>query len=199
MEFLSKGGVLMWPILALLVWGVGIIVYKALSLRRGKVINPEVIGQIEKLLIGGKVPEATAYCKQHVVPMTRIIQEGILNYEKSEAEIKEILEEAGRQEVPFIRSHIAALGTIASVSPLLGLLGTVIGMISVFTTLSANTEINSSMLAGGISEALITTAAGMLVAVPTLVSYNYFVNRIQLLVIEMERVSLRMVALLKRL
>ncbi len=198
MQFFANGGVLMYPLLILLLWGVWIIVYKALSLRRDKVLNPAVIAEVERLLIAKKIPEATAYCKQNESPMTRIVQEGIINYEKSEAELKEILEEAGRQEMPVVRSHIAALGTIASVSPLLGLLGTVLGMISVFTTLSVETEINSSMLAGGISEALVTTAAGMLVAVPTLVSYNYFINRIQLLVVDMERISLRLIAVLKR-
>ena len=198
MEILASGGVLMVPLAILLVWGLAIIAYKMVSLRRSRVIDPTVVSEVERLLIERKVPEATAYCKQHESSMTRIMQEGIINYEKSEAELKEILEEAGRQEMPVIRSHIAALGTIASVSPLLGLLGTVLGMISVFTTLSAETEINSSMLAGGISEALVTTAAGMLVAVPTLVSYNYFINRISLLVVEMERISLRLVAVLKR-
>ena len=198
MQIISSGGVLMIPLLILLVWGLWIIYYKAVNLRPAKVLNPDAINEIERLLIARKIPEATAYCKQHQMPITRIMQEGIINYEKSEAELKEVLEEAGRQEMPLIRSHMAALGTIASVSPLLGLLGTVLGMISVFTTLSAESEINSSMLAGGISEALVTTAAGMLVAVPTLVSYNYFVNRIQLLVVDMERVSLRLIAILKR-
>ena len=94
--------------------------------------------------------------------------------------------------------HLTIVSSIGANAPYVGLLGTVLGMISVFTTLSAETEISSSMLAGGISEALVTTAAGLLVAVPTLISYNYFINRIQLLVVEMERISLRLVAVLKR-
>ncbi len=122
----------------------------------------------------------------------------MINYEKSEAELKEILEEAGRQEVPYIHSHLTALGTIASISPLLGLLGTVIGMISVFSVLAQETAINPNMLAGGISEALVTTAFGMVIAVPTLAFYNYFISRVQNLIIEMERISLRMVAVIKR-
>jgi len=123
---------------------------------------------------------------------------GILNYEKSEGELKETLEEAGRQEIPAIRAWLPALGTIASVAPLLGLLGTVIGMIEVFSTLSQDTAVNAGMLAGGISEALVTTAFGMVIAMPALAAYNYFVAKVQTLIIDMEKISLHMVAVLKR-
>ena len=197
-DVFDKGGLLIYPLLALLIWGLYIIVVKWIALRRGKIINPGVVEHIEKLLIERKIPEATAYCKQHALPMTRVLLTAILNYEKSEGELKEILEEAGRQEVPQIRSHLAALGTIASVAPLLGLLGTVIGMISVFATLSEETTVNPAMLAGGISEALVTTAFGMVIAMPTLAFYNFFIARVQNLIIEMEKISLRMVAVLKR-
>ena len=123
---------------------------------------------------------------------------GILNYEKSEGELKETLEEAGRQEMPSIRSWLPALGTIASVAPLLGLLGTVIGMIEVFSTLAQDTAVNAGMLAGGISDALVTTAFGMVIAMPALAAYNYFVAKVQTLTIDMEKTSLHMVAMLKR-
>jgi len=194
----AKGGPLVWPLLALLGWGAGIIVHRMLTLRRERIIDPKVVGEVEKLLLAGKIPEATAYCKRHPRPMTRVLMTAILNHDRSESELKEVLEEAGRQEVPLIRRHLTALGTIASVSPLLGLFGTVLGMISVFATLSGEETVNAAMLAGGISEALITTALGMLVAMPTLAAYNYFVSRVQLLILEMERVSLHMVAVLKR-
>jgi len=194
----EKGGVLIYPLVILLIWGLTIIVVKAVKLRREKIINPTVVQAIEEMLLEDKIPEATAYCKQNSLPMTRVILAGILNYERSEAELKEILEEAGRQELPGIRRHLAALGTIASASPLLGLLGTVIGMISVFATLSRETNVNPGMLAGGISEALITTACGLVIAMPTLIFYNFFRSRVQSLVIEMEKISLRLVAILKR-
>lgn len=202
MEFITgvieQGGLLSYPLIALLIWGVVIIVIKAVQLRRGTTVNPDMVEKVEQLLLNRRIPEATAYCKQNSVPMTRILLAGIINYEKSEAELKEILEEAGRQEVPLIRSHLTALGTIASVAPLLGLLGTVIGMIEVFAILSRETTINPTMLAGGISQALVTTALGMVIAMPTLASYNYFITKVQNLIIEMEKVSLHMVAVLKR-
>ncbi len=197
-DMVAKGGPLVWPLLALFAWAMGIIVHRMLTLRRERIIDPEVVSAVEKLLLERKIPEATAYCKRHPRPMTRVLMAAILNHDRNEAELKEVLEEAGRQEVPHIRRHLTALGTIASVSPLLGLFGTVLGMISVFTTLSSEETVNAAMLAGGISEALITTALGMLVAMPSLAGYNYFVSRVQLLILEMERVSLHMVAVLKR-
>jgi len=194
----EKGGVLVYPLFMLLIWGLTIIIIKTIELRREKIINPTVVQGIEEMLLDDKIPEATAYCKQNSLPMTRIVLAGILNYERSEAELKEILEDASRQELPGIRRHLTALGTIASASPLLGLLGTVIGMISVFATLSEEANVNPGMLAGGISEALITTACGLVIAMPTLIFHNFFRTRVQSLIIEMEKISLRMVAILKR-
>ncbi|MCB1877849.1 MAG: MotA/TolQ/ExbB proton channel family protein [Chromatiales bacterium] len=197
-NLIDKGGLLIYPLFFLLAWGLVIIVIKSFSLRYRRVINAKVVERIEQLVLEKKIPEATAYCKQHPTPMSRVVLAGLLNYEKSEAELKEILEEAGRQEVPGIRRHLTALGTIASVAPLLGLLGTVLGMIAVFSTISSQSSVNAGMLAGGISEALITTAFGMVIAMPTLAFYNFFISRVQVLIIEMERISLHMVALLKR-
>ena len=197
-EVFNKGGVLIYPLLLLLVWGLVIIVVKWFALRREKIIKPKAVREVERLLLAKKVPEATAYCKQNSAPMTRILEAAILNHDKSEAELKEILEEAGRQEVPKIRSQLTTLGTIASVAPLLGLLGTVLGMIEVFSELSQQANVNASALAGGISEALITTACGMVIAMPTLAFYNYFTSQLQNLIVEIEKVSLHMIAVLKR-
>ena len=209
MDYLSKsaafvkilfidGGPIVWLLLVLLLWGIYIIIVKSRQLNRQRLINPEVIDHIEKLLLDKRLPEATAFCKQHSLPMTRIVLAGIVNFDRSEAELKEILEEAGRQEVPGIRHHLSTLGTIAGIAPLLGLLGTVLGMIEVFATLSVGSNINANNLAGGISQALITTACGLAVAMPTMAFYNSLNNRATNLIIEMEKVSLHMAAILSR-
>jgi biopolymer transport protein ExbB len=195
---IDKGGILIYPLMLLLIWGILIIVVKLVTLRKDRIINPGVIQKVEEFLLQKKIPEATAYCKQNPLPMTRILLEGVVNYERSEPELKEILEEAGRQELPGIRRHLTALGTIAGAAPLLGLLGTVLGMISVFAALSQESDVNPATLAGGISEALITTAVGLVIATPTLIFYNFFTGKIQNLIIEMEKISLRLVAVLKR-
>lgn len=197
-ELFSRGGVLIIPLLLLLVAGLAIIVFKSLQLRRKSTVSPALTSKIEQLVLDRNILEATALCKQNNVPMSRVMLAGIVNYEKPESELKEILEEAGRQEIPKIRSYLPALGTIASVAPLLGLLGTVIGMIEVFSTISQESSVNPGKLAGGISQALITTAFGMVIAMPTLAAYNYFIAKVQTLAIEMEKTSLNLVAALKR-
>ncbi|MDB4223877.1 MotA/TolQ/ExbB proton channel family protein [Granulosicoccus sp.] len=194
----EKGGLLVVPLLVLLVAGAVIIVYKAIQLRQSRIVSPAVVKELEQMVLARRTADATAYCKQNSTPMTRVLLAGILNYEKSESELKATLEEAGRQEIPSIRYWLPTLGTIASLAPLLGLLGTVVGMIEVFATLAQEENVNSTMLAGGISQALVTTAIGMVIAMPTLAAYNYFVAKVQTLTIEMERLSLRMVSILKR-
>lgn len=197
-ELIEKGGVLIYPLAVLAVWGIVIIVIKSATLRRDRVIMPDAVEQLEALVVSGNIPEATAFCKKNPAPMTRILLAAIINYEKDEAALKESVEEAGRQELPRIQSHLTTLSTIASVAPLLGLFGTVLGMISVFSVLSQQANVEASMLAGGISEALVTTACGMAIAMPTLAFYNYFASRVQNLIIEIEKISLHMVAVLKR-
>ena len=197
-DFLDKGGALIYPLLFLLVWGLAIIGIKSFQMSRKRVINPKMVEQVERLLLDRKILEAVSYCKKHPAPMLNVLLVAILNYEKSEEKLKEVLEEAGRQEVPIIKKYLTTLGTIASVSPLLGLLGTVIGMIGVFSELSAGGVVQANQLAGGISEALLTTACGMVIAMPTLAFYNHFTSKMQNLIIEMEKISLRMVRVLKQ-
>lgn len=197
-ELIDNSGVLFYPLAILAVWGVVIIVIKSLTLRRDRIIVPDAVEQLEALVVSGNIPEATAYCKKNSAPMTRILLAAIINYEKDEAELKESVEEAGRQELPEIQRHLTTLSTIASVSPLLGLFGTVSGMISVFSVLSQEANVEANMLAGGISQALVTTAFGMAIAMPTLAFYNYFASRVQNLIIEIEKIALHMVAILKR-
>lgn len=194
----AQGGAVVWLILALLLWCLGIVVVKVGQLRRSRVIGPRFVGEVERLLVDGKHAEATALCKRSKYPMARVLLAGILVFDRSEYEIKERLEEAGRQEIPWLRRHLTALRSIASAAPLMGLFGTVLGMIKVFGALSQGGVIEAHHLAGGISEALITTASGLAVAIPAIVFYNDLSNRVTNLVIEMERISLNMVAILKR-
>lgn len=192
------GGPVVWVLAAMLAWCLVIIAIKLRDLSRQRVIHPAVVRQVETLLIEGKLAEATAYCKKASVPMTRIILAGVLHYDRSETELKERLEEAGRQEIPVIRRHLTTLRSIASTAPLIGLFGTVLGMIAVFDTLARGSSIQASDLAGGISEALITTAVGLSVAIPSMAFYNDFTNRVTLLIIEMEKIALHMAAILKQ-
>jgi biopolymer transport protein ExbB len=195
---LIKGGVLMMPIGVCSLLAVAIVLERLVMLRHPRVISPEVLRQVEGHLREGETQEALILCRRRSSAITRILHVGISNHQRSKSEIKEIIEDAGRHEVPSLERYLGVLGTIASISPLLGLLGTVTGMIKVFNVIAVRGVGHPGALAGGISEALITTAAGLAVAIPSLVFYNYFVTKADGLIIEMEKASLRMLDILKR-
>jgi biopolymer transport protein ExbB len=198
LEFVIKGGLVMVPLLLCSVISLSIIVERCLSLRRNRILKHEVLQRIEELLRDRKIPEASTLCKRYPSSMTRILLAAILNHDKSRQEIKEIIEDAGRQEVPVLERYLTILGTIASISVLLGLLGTVMGMIRTFNAIAALGYGHPEALASGISEALVATATGLTIAIPTLVLYKFFMNKVDSLVIEMEKNSLRMLSILKR-
>jgi biopolymer transport protein ExbB len=197
-EFVIKGGLVMVPLLLCSVISLSIIVERGLSLRRNRILKYDVLQRIEELLRDRKIPEASTLCKRYPSSMTRILLAAILNHDKSRQEIKEIIEDAGRQEVPVLERYLTILGTIASISVLLGLLGTVTGMIRTFNAIAALGYGHPEALAGGISEALVATATGLAIAIPTLVMYNFFTSKVDSLVIEMEKNALRMLSILKR-
>jgi biopolymer transport protein ExbB len=198
LEFVIKGGPVMVPLLLCSVISLSIIVERCLSLRRNRILKYDVLQRIEELLRDRKIPEASTLCKRYPSSMTRILLAAILNHDKSRQEIKEIIEDAGRQEIPVLERYLTILGTIASISVLLGLLGTVMGMIRTFNAIAALGYGHPEALASGISEALVATATGLAIAIPTLVLYNFFTSRVDSLVIEMEKNSLRMLSILKR-
>jgi len=199
MEYVVRGGVVMVPIGLCSVLAFAIIVERLWNLRRKRVLHGDILNHIEKLLREQKIPEATTLCKRHETPMTRILLIAILNHDRPRAEIKEMIEDYGRQEVPVLERYLTTLGTIASISPLLGLLGTVVGLLRVFEAMSQEGAVpHAAMLSGGIHNALITTVAGLCVAIPSLVAYNYFTRRAEGLVLEIERISLRLLNILKQ-
>jgi biopolymer transport protein ExbB len=198
LDLIVKGGPVMVPIILCSVISLALIVERCLSLRRRRILKYEILQRIEELLRDRKIPEATTLCKRYPSSMTRILLAAILNHDKSRQDIKEIIEDAGRHELPVLERYLTVLGTIASISTLLGLLGTITGMIKTFNVIAALGYGHPEALAGGISEALITTAAGLAVAIPTVVVYNYFTSKVDALVLEMEKNSLRMLNILKR-
>ncbi len=197
-DFLIRGGYIMIPILACSVLALAIIIERFINLRYSRIIRLEVLRGVEDLLRDQRIGEASTLCRRNSSAMTRVLQAAIVNYDQDKNEIKDIIEDAGRQEVPGLERYLNILGTIASIAPLLGLLGTVAGMIRVFNVITQEGVGHPNQLAGGISEALITTAAGLAVAIPALVFHNYFANKAGVLVLEMEKYSLRMLDILKR-
>ena len=197
LSFIIKGGVFMYPIIVCSILSLAIFFEKIWGLRRKKNIPPSFLNEIEQLMKKKNVSEALELCDSNRSAISRIFSAGIKNYGKRREVIKERIEEVGRREASILERYLEALATIASISTLLGLLGTIAGMIKIFSVISSQSVVNPGTLAGGISEALYTTAAGLTVAIPTLVFYRYLSSKSNFLVIEMEECSAQMVELIK--
>ena len=196
MDWLYRGGILMAPILVFSVVALGIFLERFWVLRRSLILPEEQLRELENLLRKKKIPEARTYCQQHPSPLTRILFAGLQQYGNSRHLIKENMEERGKAEALELKKYIGLLHTIASVSPLLGLLGTVSGMIKVFSTISVQGVGDPASLATGISEALITTAAGLTVAIPTFLGQRYLAGRAERLVHMLEEYATYLLNLL---
>lgn len=177
MDWLVRGGIMMAPILVFSVIALGTFLERLWVLRRNLILPEEALRELENFLRKRMIPEARTYCQQHPSPLARILFAGLQQYGNSRDLIKENMEERGKAEDLELKKYIGLLHTIASVSPLLGLLGTVSGMIKVFGTISVEGVGNPASLATGISEALITTAAGLTVAIPTFLGQRYLAAR----------------------
>jgi len=197
-DFFTKGGFFMYPILLCSITALAIFIERLWNLRWKHVIPQDFIGDVEQLIRREKIPDAAHLCQQNPSSMARILLVGIKNFGRKREVIKEYLEEVGRQEGASLERFVEGLGTIAGISTLLGLLGTISGMIQIFSVISTQTVVNPGSLAGGISEALITTYAGLSVAIPTLVMYKYLQSKTQTLILQMEEHSTRLVDLLKQ-
>ncbi len=196
-EFISQGGVVMYILIVASLVSLTIIFERFWSLRASAVIPLSEVASIENNVREGHVEEALEVCKNNNTAMSRILWVALKNRGVKRGIMKEILEEVGRQEVAHLERFVGVLALIAAVSPLLGLLGTVIGMIDVFQVISVEGVGKADVLAAGISKALNTTAAGMVVAIPTLVAYRFFEAKVNQYVIEIEQHALYFVDLLK--
>ncbi|MCF7869764.1 MAG: MotA/TolQ/ExbB proton channel family protein [Candidatus Omnitrophica bacterium] len=191
---------LMSPIILCSIFSVAIIferIFFYLSIRTNKSM---LLSQIMKLTKKGKITEAIELCQKKPFYATNILKAGLSQNQKPKKAIEEAMENASLYEVPKLEKNLNFLGTIAHVSPLLGLLGTVIGMVSCFYTIEQVTQtagmVNPTDLAGGIWTALITTAAGLSVAIPTYIMYNYFIHKVRLLTLVVERASTELLEIL---
>lgn len=198
-ELMEQGGILMWPILATSIAALAIALERFISLRRARIDTREFMDTMRQVLRRGRVQEAIEICDEANAPLARMMKAGLLIHDRAKEDIREAIEDAGHLEIPRLERYLAALATCVNVAPLLGLLGTVQGMIRVFSVIQQRQgQVVPADLAGGISNALLTTAAGLCVAIPTLVVYNYFVTRVDNLVVEMELSASELVDLLNR-
>lgn len=181
-----KGGPIMIPIGILSVLGLAVILEKLISLRQSRVINPEIVNTIDQIQSPADIPMAMRTCERYNSPFANIIRSGLSEADEPLSVVRQEMEDTGRREVKRLERFMVLLETVAAASPLLGLLGTVVGMIEVFAVISVEGVGQTGKLAGGIAQALITTAAGLSIGIPALVLYNFFDSRIEGFVVKID-------------
>jgi len=190
-EIFQKGGPIMYLIFLTSILAVAVIFERLWHLHRAKIDTGKFMDTISNTLKRNRIMEAVELCEQTPGPIAHIVKAAILKHDRSKQEIKEAIEDAGLHEIPRLEKNLGILSTIASITPLLGLLGTVVGMVRAFQIIqekaTALSPISPGDLAGGIWEALLTTVAGLVVAIPAFVVYNYLVSRVENMILDMER------------
>lgn len=200
---IKAGGPIMAPIIMCSVFALGIVIEKLFYYTYIKTNIPQLKKQVFDYIRNNRIKESIDLCDNNRSPIAKILKAGVLKFGASREEIKESIEDSSLFEVPKLESRLSALATIAHISPLLGLLGTVTGMTASFHTIQVRAAglnpVTPGDLAGGIGEALLTTVAGLMVAIPTYVAYNYFVHRTNTFVLEMEHGATELVNFLCQL
>ena len=196
-DYMQKGGPLMWLILFCSVVAGGVFFERVAFFYRATVRVGELMRGLGNLIQQRRWPEAQRECSDTPSPVTRVLYAAISHHMAPRAELKEILQEAGQLEVPRLERRLAVLATIALVTPLIGLLGTVAGLIEAFVNISSQSGFASATdIAAGIYQSLLTTAAGLVVAIPASVGYAYLSSRVNALMHDMERAGIEMLNLI---
>ena len=195
-ELVQAGGWLMVPILLCSVISAAICVERFWTLRATQIVPKNLLVQVWNWIRSNEMDNKKLRELRAGSPLGQILAAGISNHKRGREQMKESIEEVAGHVVHEMERYLNTLGTVAAVTPLLGLLGTVIGMIKVFTAIKLEGTGNAAVLAGGISEALITTAAGLTVAIPSLFFFRFFQRRVDELVITMEQEALKLVEVL---
>ncbi len=185
-EFIRKGGIFMYPILLCSIVGLAIFLQKIWMLRVKRIIPEQFLDTLYGFLSQGKISEAIVLSRTNGSSTARIALTALENSNKSKEELKEEIEAAGRKEAQELGRYIEGLGAISNASTLLGLLGTISGMIKIFKVISEQTIVNPPSIAAGISEALYTTAFGLLVAIPAFIAYKYTSGKADGIISDME-------------
>ena len=193
LSLFEKGGAMMYPILFSSVLMLGIAIERGYSLRRNNIISSKFLKDLRNQWDWKNIQKTLRLCNSYDNSLSRILKMGLLRFGGKLDEIERAIEAGGQHEASLMNSNLRVLGAIANITPMMGLLGTVIGMIKAFNVISLSGTGNPGLVASGISEALITTAAGMLVGIPALVLYHYFRGKIDRYVFEMEEVAIQLV------
>lgn len=186
---LQKGGIVMIPLLLGSIFTLAIVIERVISLRAKKIIIPEIVTAVERIKCPEDIRVAESICETHPGTFANVMLPALRNQDLNREELKEFIIDQGRQEVRTLERGLVGLETIAGVAPLLGLTGTVLGMIKVFNVISQQGLGQANVLSRGISEALITTVTGLTIGIPALIAYNFFTNKAEGIVMDIEKYS----------
>jgi biopolymer transport protein ExbB len=192
-NFWRDGGFMMWPLAAAALAGLVIIVWKLFDLSSTSLRTRKFLRQVDELIAQRRINEALALARDSNTPAGRILAAGLERSGEGSERVMKAIENVGLIEMAGLESGLVWLATVSNVAPLLGFLGTVMGMIAAFQAIEAAGEVEATLVAGGIKIALITTATGLAIAIPINIAHNYFVTRIDRLVIDMEESAQKMV------
>ncbi len=197
-EMILAGRYMMIPIILASMVGMAVLIERIYVLRQGSIIVPEIAEAVMTLSASQDLSVAYAICERRPGPFATLVKSGLDHSNNDWTIIRDVLEETGRQEATRLTRRLGVLETVAAVSPLLGLLGTVLGMIRVFATISAAGLGNPETLSSGISEAMVTTAAGLIIGIPALVAYNWLNGRADRIIFDLEFYSSKVLDTLRR-
>lgn len=187
---LANGGPMLWVILFVGAAGIVIFIERFLHCHRAQINSTEFLNGVRTVIKRDNVVEAISICDATPGPVARLVKTAVLNRENGRERVRESLEEAGLMEVPRLEERLDLLATIAQLAPMLGLLGTVLGFIDVYSGVqAANTSANAGMITHGVWQALVCAAAGLAVAIPVHAGHNYLVSRVNAIVLDMERAA----------
>jgi biopolymer transport protein ExbB len=195
-QLIHDGGWVMWPIILCSIAALAIIGERFWSLQKKHVTPPNLLAQAKQWLDRKELDSARIQLLRDSSPLGRILAAGLINRDHDRTVVKEAIEDAGRHAAPELERYLRTLGTIAGVSPFLGLLGTVLGMVQMFSGIGTFGIGDPTIVAKGISQALITTAAGLIVAIPSLIFYRYFRGRVNEILLDMEQEAVKLVEIL---
>jgi biopolymer transport protein ExbB len=186
-------GFMRWPLALCLALGIIVIIIKFISLTAKASKTRQILKEVDELLTQRRIREALEFTRDSDTPAANILYAGLERHEEGTERVMKAIENQGLIEMSKLEKGLVVLATLTNVAPLLGFLGTVIGMIIAFQSIEAAGEVEATLVAGGIKVALLTTAAGLMIAIPVSIGHNYFVARIDALVIDMEESAQKMV------
>jgi biopolymer transport protein ExbB len=189
-ELMIKGGVIMWPIMLCSVAAATMFLERAFHLHRAQIKQDDFLSGIYTIVNRGNTAEAVSICDQTPGPVAHVVRIALLHADEQPGELKETIAKAGLAEIPRLEKNLGGLLTVAQIAPLLGLLGTIIGLIDVFLTMERGAPlVGISDLSGGIWKALITSAVGLCISIPSFAGYNFLLSRVERISLNMEHAA----------